>query len=701
MSLTLATPTGPVTRFAGGVVMIRCADYIDDDSRATIEAISDPDSVCGTVVHETQSLPYIVIDDGSMVLPDDPEYVDYTQGDLSLRIPYADLGLEDAITYVVYIGVKVTGDGSVGHRLGNTFMTLSANSQDVDIAAFDDSLPVTPPDAFLHIGMKLPRPQTNDGYRIQWYGYIDWDTDDNFHFVGEALSSAPTDIVFIGCSGEDSTYELYLDCIYLVPYQSDTNSDYFLQPADLTAWDPLFDNNNTFDPRPDTSFDDDSSSNGLATPTQDAQFSVMYAEPPGFGTQFFAPGGDYQKAKNEGSFFSICNFFWDGIGTLDDPVAATAITLSPIYIPAQTIETETFPTDMVFDGSFSVFESASDQFYWTLKQQAFGDIDITSGSLRMLNTIIDASIRRQSFICLGKDGFLDVSPSYATTKPLLEEMNAGIIETTTSITATPTPSELMRSFVGFYQKDWPRYQSSGEAISLCGAFLYVEGGDLKATLRMTVRSTAGLHGATDFGTSPVTIQGGYTGDVIRVKVEHRYYVWRAKVWIDGGSEPGSWTLEGFMPSFVSDTLFSPSSWVITDYPYAIVDRDDWGENCRSTADWYATVGVSVEPDAGATGAGSAIFGPVTYSYDPNGTRGDMSLSMEKYDGTVQYGTVTMSTDRIAIASIDNYTFEHDGQGFNLYLWNEAGSADLQSACASDVFMRAFDPLPLFGSIKRP
>ena len=79
------------------------------------------------------------------------------------------------------------------------------------------------------------------------------------------------------CGGEDSTYEFNLDAIYLVPYRSVVAilvRHFFQEPADLTGWDPMYDNW-LGDPQPTQDNDDDDATNALNILTsEDAGYSV-------------------------------------------------------------------------------------------------------------------------------------------------------------------------------------------------------------------------------------------------------------------------------------------------------------------------------------------------------------------------------------------------------------------------------------------
>ena len=114
--------------------MIRCADFVFPSTRATVEVVSDADSVCGDVVHETQLVAYETIDIGGGYT--DYEFADTDLADPTLSIPIDDVGFEDGLGYVAYIGVKITGAGDIGHRNGEQFMTLS--DQNTRIRGYND-----------------------------------------------------------------------------------------------------------------------------------------------------------------------------------------------------------------------------------------------------------------------------------------------------------------------------------------------------------------------------------------------------------------------------------------------------------------------------------------------------------------------------------------------------------------------------------
>jgi hypothetical protein len=244
-------------------------------------------------------------------------------------------------------------------------------------------------------------------------------------------------------------------------------------------------------------------------------------------------------------------------------------------------------------------------------------------------------------------------------------------------------------------------------MDITGVALYLDGGDLKATLRAhsvyDPQFGTTRYSQANFGTSPVTIQGGYSlGDVVNVIVERRYYVWRAKVWMDGDAEPGGWTLEGLQVSFFPDTVNNPTTYTPSQYPYSSADRDEWGSKVRVYMDQYPCLGAVTDVQTGsATAFGHVTFDNFTVSYDPVGSRDTAHISLEKHDGSVQYGTAAFDTDRIIIASLAQHTFDGDTNGFNVYLWADSGAAELQSVTASDFIMRAPIPGPIYGDIMFP
>lgn len=695
-TLQVATPTGAVTEFDGGTRMVRCADYVGA-ARGTLEVVADAESICGNVVHDSQVVPYATSAGFGSPYLADYEYADYQQADPTLVIPYDDLNLEEEIQYVVFAGIKVVGAGDNAHCANETFMY--ATTQNVDLIAYNEVIS----DAGALGGELLPRPETNPTYRLIWLAYLSYFnnfSDPPYHKFPGSATPPITQYVFVAAAGEDSTYETYLDAIYFVPYTATTTqgTHYFSWPADPSAWDPLEDNNVTFDPKPTNDDDDSAATNALNIIDDDAGYSVIYADQHGFGTQASGVGSDYQRAKSEPSFYSICGQGrWDGFSAPSwplDPESWLVVTVGLICIPQQTIETETFGTNHTGVSPPWTFLSASGNYYWRVMGGG-SSVDVTGGALDFTNAVCSTNDSR-SMANLGAVGFIQPtpgSPSHADLRRTLQYMTAGTIDATAQIHANPDNGQ-MYAWVGWENHTDAQPNSRWE---IDGVALYVDGGDLKATLRQHRMFSGNFSGLVtnrvNFGTSPVTIQGGYSfGDSIRVKVERRYYVWRAKVWMDGDAEPGSWTLEGLQPHLYPDQSNSPTTMTISQYPYTDDDQDNWGQPRRWTPTQDPTIGVVMDPQTGsATVSGRVTFTDFTLSYDPVGDRAPAHLSLEKYDGTVQFGTVEYTTDCVVLSCFEQHTFDADEQGFNVYLWSDSDAAELQAASASDFILRAVIP----------
>lgn len=682
-----------VHTYPGGTIAVRCADYMFPSTRGTLTIVSDADSISGDVVHESQALPYSTSAGFGGGLPADYEYPDVTAGEPTLLIPIADLPLNPNILYAAFMHRKVVGAGSTAHRIGEDFMQASV--QDVILYGYNDTVNATTS----NVDSFIPRPTTNPTYRLIWFQYIDmngagWD--------GEP--GTPTDLLVMAAAGEDSTYETYLDALILIPYQAASSVPYwhYLQYlADPTGFDPLIDLT-TFDPKTTSAADDAEATNGLTTATQDAQFSVIFAESQGFSTNFTACGGDYQRARTEFSFDDIQGFgLWDGTPTWpDDPSSWIAMTAGPKLIPAHTVETETFSDTVTPDENRETFPSTSGAYYWEITNDLFGFATSGTG----LGVYYVSSLQANSstvttcaFAQLGNVTFPSDSPTHSNAKQTLDDMSNCILEATAEITSVPDSTAY--AVVGWVQGDWPDYNaSSPDPRTIAGVFLYQDGGNMKATLRADAHVGPFDVGA-DFGTAAATV--GASTDVIRVKIERRYYVWRAKVWVDGGGEPGSWTLEGYLPNFYTDLNSSPTVLNVSQYPYSNVDRDAWGQNCRAMTRWFPMVGTVVQPSGSPSGGANMSFDEVAVTYDPNGTTmSPMHFNLSKYDGSVDYGTVGLEGDRVVLASFAGHTFDHDTHGTTVWMWTDAGAPDLQPAIFSDLFIRAPFGL-IYGDIKRP
>ncbi len=155
------------------------------------------------------------------------------------------------------------------------------------------------------------------------------------------------------------------------------------------------------------------------------------------------------------------------------------------------------------------------------------------------------------------------------------------------------------------------------------------------------------------------------------KMEIRRHRLRVKVWDAGGAEPGAWAYDSFPPN-------NPDN-----YPYA--------DNLEKSTEFVAFYPILSMSGADQFPAFSVFWDDILIDYDPYGTPGDMTATMEQPHGT-QVGEIDIPYGAYQLISwgFRDWTIEDAGDSyldFSSKVWNEAGVAELQRAEAVVYFFR--------------
>jgi hypothetical protein len=235
------------------------------------------------------------------------------------------------------------------------------------------------------------------------------------------------------------------------------------------------------------------------------------------------------------------------------------------------------------------------------------------------------------------------------------------------------------------------YDNDGRG--MCANLIFNSGSTVE--LQLVFSDNTSVIGPYHVVDGPVTLAGSWSlGDWFWVKVEKRGYYWRARAWADGDTEPSTWDVEGYQP-FVK--LTTGTGWI--DYPY----DDEW------VAGGASNDTVRYDPRGGPGGLADtgwlmsyhyaarlqpkmrilqADFSAYYVPEDADPT--DMHIRVEKYDGSVDYGseTIPYGAHRFVESNLDYHTFDADENGINVSLWKEAGAPDWQVSSGSRIFMIA-------------
>jgi hypothetical protein len=218
--------------------------------------------------------------------------------------------------------------------------------------------------------------------------------------------------------------------------------------------------------------------------------------------------------------------------------------------------------------------------------------------------------------------------------------------------------------------------------------------DASGNVKVSVRMIFAVTGLEEIMDEATVLTGVTTSDLVRVKSERRGVRWRAKAWLDGGSEPG-WQVEGVEPIVAQSSggVYSlvphpwDTNWVTSvDHDTVIYDpRSDTGTPPLS----FPTARAAVGP-----GIAQMVFDPGT------GTPGDMDVKVVKYDGTTVLDpalTVPYGSHRFVAGTSKQRRFNLDTDAYQIWAWkSEAGEPDTEFASVGYIWeLRDHNPVVAF------
>lgn len=699
MTLTLIDPsTSPVVVHPGGIISVRCADY-PGAARGTLSTVSDSLAASGTAVKEEQELAVATSTTGVSVFARWP-----SAGD-TVVIPLGDLGRAPRTRYLPWVSIRVEGDVPSSAVANSDWLMFDIqNSLNVGVA--------------MGIGSTMSASlEELPGERIPHYTLYDFRNS----FVSEAETDAEEFVIRAwGVVGGDMA--IYLETVYFVPLL-DASLSY--GETRKHANEQLFPSSHVMDHFSNGVLWRDIDNDPADLPDGFGKFSTMLWGPPWSpGSRSWGQIVEFQEADNEesaGDVFAFGNlgdpaFFNDPVrGTLAIPVGAT-------YIPAAVLLYDDFTVEQHVHATYGAHYTAKVGDY-TRTLGLGGSSHVTD----WWDAPSPTGSRRGTFVETG-DGFATTyfGPSSGSnapgtghelpggTKGFYGDIMYGALNREGGFAASESgsdPRNLERFMYDHLEAFISSCRVSIDAVGNGGVFVglhwdnlsaMVAGGHLRVdaagdvSLSLATRrgSTINPPGWHDFA-APVTVGSGYTpGDWWWVKVEKRGYWWRARAWLDGTAEPSTWDVEAGQP--LLKTAASPSEFI--DYPW----DDNWVGDVSNDTEAF-------DPRGGPGGPADISGVPYSLIYwesgqsrariftddytievDPGGTSpGDIHMKIEKYDGTVDIGTVTIpyGAHRFVETSLEALIFNADQNGFNVRLWKEPGSPDLMTAGLGRLFFR--------------
>ena len=696
MPLILTAPNAnPIRTYKNGVKVIRLHEFLGP-ARGTLSTESDPMSLCGTVIRDTQTVSYSGSNPNKTIATNLKN-----SGVDTVRIHSSDLNLSDEFIYQVFLGLR--GEGSVDPTVQNSthnFTTVGANAATVMLLSSNASFTTY----FGPAGSTVaPKPLTNPYYKIFTAGTT---------FVGTFTEGQEWLILRAG-TGTGGSYEWLLDTMYLVPYTvPETSADIY---TDGHLYEVLYDGDfeAVYDVKTST-YDIDRDSDPITWDGDlDGQFSVMNSAPSLFCPSDGSSVADYQVGENEKTMPNVYPRF-ASVPISNEVSVDITLFAGSHYIPSHNIDTDSFSRTTA--QALNTYIGESDQNrVWTTSSDHPLQASSPNASIYCNGSQLvfqygkydrdfpfffpvignEANPADSIAVVVGTTSTEVGTGSTTTGHETLNDMLHCTLEVMVS-----TDHVLVAGFdmwAGFADGDSiagvtveiPTQGSFGARTSgpLLGSLMYYPG---LASDRNELPPDSDYLLNRSYIDGPDNI-GTYTANTwIRIKVEKSWYRIRGKAWFDGDSEP-DWLWEGHIPSGNAST----TPYDAFEYPYE--DDTDKGAEERGRGQRVPILGVSYwRPYEDITGSSMEFTShPVrvtstywddfsldyeAYGEDPT----DVHLRVKKHDDSIDFGQTTIGyeSQRCIIAPTARYnTPDGSGRdGVSVTLWKEEGAPDTQASC---------------------
>jgi len=695
----------PFTAAGPTIIAVRLADYVGP-ARGTLSVVADSLSVVGNVVLDEQTIPVQTTNTSPGT-----QFADAGLGD-SVRVPVADLPLDPAINYAVFISSRQEGDPPMNARSRMTTGTYG-NENSEGVAGFWGWGVQAADDGFRSNPRYLARPVVPH--------YMIYDCDRWLRFTETYLK-----IRAWGITGGNQTTRF--DMLYLVPVQErspagDWTIDDFLLDA---GWEPPL----RFGPNGVLYEDHDNDTTSV--PWLGKKFSVV-----GMGVPWLPSSGraDFQEDDDEITLGHVDEFWWDFVGSnpweIVDPKSSLAYIVGASHVDAFSIVGETFPSfvrrkpSTPTTGNWSFIDTGlggspagawvynSSEGWVVVGQHNSATIDDGETFLPLWWTPLESGIiQYNSDVDGGGRAQIIWGPYEYTTSAFWYELAAdprthhATIRFRNAIVAAQAKFNSVQDAtfaVGTIKLG--QYQAASTALQVWAPLELDSSGNLSLSLIASKADGPSFDVLLD---GPVSVGSGYSaGDLWWVKIEQRLYSYRAKAWKDGDTEP-DWQVEGVdvLWFYVDGHVDYPwdDNW-LGDLTHDTPLADPVDSDTFSASRWYVpAVFASVEAATYMT----IDLHAFTCDHDPgSGTLGTVSTkTVHSHTSTVIDETVSVpyGSHRWVYDPAEKY--RHFGGGmeetFDIRVWKAPGMPNITPAIAGIVWeRRSHHPIDLWGDITYP
>lgn len=537
---TVVIPEAPYKVYPGGVIALRCVDYMGTSS--TLSTENDSGSVCGVVVRETQK-----ITDMAGI----GHIAAFQAAQDSLVIDFSTLPAELIMQYMLVVSYKTEGDWDVSNPYTTQAGTPSTFGYNCSTIRWCGDGYFT-----------LNNPAWVGGYTKRQRSYITVSSGNVFQcWYG-------TEILRIRAYSEiGTTIEYLLDAVYLIPYQYSLNNGQW-GPDDFNIVSGMY--LAASEELPDG--DDGGDSNGKFTLHP---FSDWYTEDDWWWTE--PGGGDYQRKSNAASaeYFGTTSadswsgqyYLWDSRvypdwGPGSNPKQAECYGIHGAhYIEDSVVVHDTFDR-VLYDGDIygeqdhfigSNWGDAPGGYGWIVGMGGTGPFLHANGVIEGRAYWVDGDKAWMHISREFQSDFSSASCSFGPSesgnpnKASIADMDNIKVsgKFSTHFTYVAGSSPYMHVFIGL-----------GENASTYRHSPYIDFDCWTRTWTFGLLGTQTILG-------PYDISSWWTGtEEIGFRVEIERYRVRIRVWnASAGGEPGTWNLDQYRPFIYS----LPPYWI--DYPY--------------------------------------------------------------------------------------------------------------------------------------
>lgn len=652
MTLSLVAPTGAVTTVPSGIIVVRCQDYVAAGATTTTDAAS----VSGTVVLEDQTLAVQTTFASQGTL--------YGSAADTISVPRGDLPIDtSALSYHVFIAMRVTGEVPSNAKGGTSWEAILRTGAS---AGFGWGTNTTYQDGPVAIA------------RSRFEEYLIYD-------CGELSSFSFTTLRARGWGITGGNVEMRFDLIYLVPFLFGPDFNATQENSGSGGLPLRFATNGVL-----TKDLDDDTSTWIGSHTVNA-----------FNFPWMRDGAsDVQENDDEPTAVV------DGFGDWTDeasPRSHLAFIAGATKPPdSETILDDTFGNSDSA-GTIDQTDSWTINGYWAQFISNSIDNSYVDGSGTYLGWVFRSGIPR-CYIGGGESSTVPITSGEASMawgfstgsvsadpRDYLErlQLREGVFEGAFRF-------DVLQEAYGFVGMDAPVPSST---IRVGGAIELDSSGNVKVSVRFLFRPTE----AEEIMDEATVITGATTSSVIRVKSERRGVTWRAKAWLDGGSEPG-WQVEGVEPVVAQST---GGVYSLVSHPWdtnwaASVAHDNVIYDPRRQIGTVPTFSPVAVAAVGAGNADTIIYlEQFTVSFDPgSGTPGDIDVKVVKYDSTTVLDpaiTVPYGSHRFVAGTSKQRRFNSDTDAYGIWAWkSEAGEPDTEFASVGYIWeLRDYTPVSAF------